>query len=65
MLLVNLTEVSTLWQVPANEAIGILIRAALPGRIRRGEEASYPDAVNNQKTSMVLTIRPVQSCRCG
>src|SRR5512138_2911167 len=36
------TEVGALWQVPANEAIGILIRASFPGCIGTGEVASDP-----------------------
>ena len=36
------TEVGALWQVPANEVMGILIRASFPGCIRTGEVASGP-----------------------
>lgn len=39
----DFTEVSTLWHVPANEAIGILIRTPLPGCVGTGEVASDPE----------------------
>ncbi len=39
----DFTEVRALWQVPANETIGILIRASFPGCIRTGEVASDPE----------------------
>ena len=39
----DFTEVRALWQVPANEAVSILIRASFPRRIRTGEVASDPE----------------------
>ena len=39
----DFTKVRTLWQVPANEAIGILIRTPLPGCIGTGEVTSDPE----------------------
>jgi len=38
----DFTEVGPLWQVPANETIGIFIRASLPGCVGAGEVASDP-----------------------
>ncbi len=39
----DFTEVRALWQVPANETIGILIRTSLPGCIGTGKVASDPE----------------------
>jgi hypothetical protein len=35
----NLTEVGSLWQVPLNETVDVLIRASLPRCIRMGKIA--------------------------
>jgi len=39
----DFTEVGTFWQVPANETIGILIRASLPGCVGAGKVAPDPE----------------------
>ena len=42
------TEVGAFWQVPANEAISVLIRASLPGCIGTGKVASDPQLGREQ-----------------
>ena len=39
MLGCDCTEIGSLWQVPTNETIDVLIRTPLPGCIRAGEVA--------------------------
>ena len=51
------TKVGAFWQVPANEAIGILIRASLPGCIGTGEVAFDPEF--GRKMLMLGILGPV------
>lgn len=57
MLDSNLTEVCTLWQVPPNETVDVLIRTPFPGCVRVSEVAF--DAKPGRKLFVLGILGPV------